>query len=102
MHRTIGTAINLTAKSLWTSFFFFFFWSCLFRATPKAFGGSQARGQTGAIAAGLHYSHSNCGGIRAASATYNTAHSNAGSLTHRVRPGIEPGSLWILVGFINH
>ena len=26
--------------------------------------------------------------------------SNAGSLTHRVRPGIEHASLWILVGFL--
>ena len=32
---------------------------------------------------------------------YTTAHGNAGSLTHRVRPGIEPTSLWILVGFVS-
>ena len=31
-------------------------------------------------------------GIRAASVTYTTAHSNARSLTHGVRPGIEPTS----------
>ena len=54
----------------------------------------------------LNWSHS-CGptpqpqqcGIWAASAT--TAHSNTGSLTHWVRPGIEPTSSWILVQFIN-
>ena len=34
------------------------------------------------------------------SATYPTAHGNAGSLTHGARPGIEPASLWILVGFL--
>ena len=51
--------------------------------TPTAYGGSQARGR-----------------IRAASATYTTAHSNAGSLTHCVRPGIEPVSSWILVRFL--
>ena len=34
------------------------------------------------------------------SVTYTTAHSNARSLTHWVRPGIEPMSSWILVGFI--
>ena len=34
-----------------------------------------------------------------ASATYTTVHGNAGSLTHGVRPGIEPASSWILVGF---
>ena len=32
---------------------------CLFRSKPAAYGGSQARCQTGAIAAGLHHSHSN-------------------------------------------
>ena len=30
--------------------------SLFFRAAPMAFGGSQARGQTGAVAAGLHHS----------------------------------------------
>ena len=34
---------------------------CLFRATPAAYGGSQARGLIGAVAAGLHHSHSNAG-----------------------------------------
>ena len=33
----------------------------LFRATPAAYGGSQARGRIGAVATGLHYSHSNEG-----------------------------------------
>ena len=36
------------------SFFFF----CLFRATPMAYGGSQARGWIGAIAAGLCQTYS--------------------------------------------
>ena len=39
--------------------------SCLFfffsRAAPAAYGGSQARGLIGAVAAGLHQSHSNVG-----------------------------------------
>ena len=30
-----------------------------FRAVPVAYGGSQARGQIRAVAAGLHHSHSN-------------------------------------------
>ena len=34
---------------------------CLFRATPVAYGGSQARGQIGAVATGLCQSHSNAG-----------------------------------------
>ena len=45
-------------------FFFFFFFFGLFAiswAAPTAYGGSQARGRIGAIAAGLHHSHSNSG-----------------------------------------
>ena len=41
---------------IWFDFGFWFF--CLFRATPTAYGGSQHRGQIRAIAASLH-SHSN-------------------------------------------
>ena len=65
-----------------------YFCVCLFafsRATPAAYGGSQARGQIGAVAASLHHSHS-----------------NAGSLTHWARPGIEPATPGFLVGFVNH
>ena len=40
---------------------FFFFVFCLFRTSPTAYRGSQARGQTGAVAAGLHHNHSNTG-----------------------------------------
>ena len=36
--------------------------------------------------------------IQATSATYTTAHGNAGSPTHWVRSGIKPASSWILVG----
>ena len=36
-----------------------YFVSFVFRATPEAYGGSQARGRLGATAAGLHHSHSN-------------------------------------------
>ena len=34
---------------------------CLFRATPVAYGGSQARGQIRATASSLYHSHSNAG-----------------------------------------
>ena len=77
------------AFSLSLSFSLFFF-----RAVPKAYGSSQARGWIGAVAAGLHHSHSNV------SATYTAAHGNARFLTHWVRPGIEPTSSWVLVTFI--
>ena len=39
--------------------------------------------------------------MQAVSVTYITAYGYAGSLTHWVRPGIDPASLWILVTFIN-
>ena len=61
----------------------FFFFVLLFRAAPAAYASSQARGQIGAIATGLCHSHS-----------------NTRSLTHWMRPGIEPAPLWILVGFV--
>ena len=48
-----STATQATA----VRFFFFFF----FRATPSAYGGSQARGRIRATAAGLHHSHRNAG-----------------------------------------
>ena len=49
-------------KSILFSFFFFLFWPfCLLRAAPMAYGGSQARGLIGAVAARLHHSHSNSG-----------------------------------------
>ena len=44
--------------------FFFIIYFCLFafsRAVATAYGGSQARGQIGAVAAGLRQSHSNAG-----------------------------------------
>ena len=39
--------------------FWWVFFSCLFRATLEAHGGSQARGLIGTVAAGLRQSHSN-------------------------------------------
>ena len=47
-----------------------------------AYGGSQARGLIGAVAANLCQSHSSEGSE--SSATYTTAHGNAGSLTHNL------------------
>ena len=71
----------------------------LFRAVPVAYGGSQDRGLIGVTAAGVCHSHSHT--------SYEphlqpTPHLKAmpGSLTHWARPGIEPVSSWILVGFV--
>ena len=41
--------------------FYFILFTLLFRASPTAYGNSQARGQVQATAAGLHHSHSNAG-----------------------------------------
>ena len=70
-----------------TSFFFFFFFFFFlvflsFRAAAVAYGSSQARGLIRAVTASLH-------------------HSNAGSLTHWVRLGIEPANSQFLVGFVS-
>ena len=62
-------------------FFFFFFFFGHFRAALEAYGGSQARVQIGAAAAGLNHSHRN-GQIQAKSAAYTTARGNTRSLTH--------------------
>ena len=64
---------------MFLGFFVLFCFVWLFRAEPVTYGSSQARSQ-----------------IRA----YITAHGNARSLTHRVRPGIKPASSWILVRFV--
>ena len=58
-----------------------FFFFLLFRAAGAAFGGSQARGQIRATAAGLHHSHSNARSELCPLPT-PSAHGNAGSLTH--------------------
>ena len=87
----IGRMIGPITKGCLLSFFF--------RATPEAYGSSQVSGWIRAVAAVLHHSHGNMG-IWAVSVTYITAHSNTGSLTHWVRPGIKPVSSWILVRFV--
>ena len=62
-------------------FIYLFIYFCLFRAAPAAYGSFQARGQMGAVAAGLMLQPQQHA-IQAVSATDTTVHSNAGSLTH--------------------
>ena len=77
-------------------------------ATPAVYGGSQTSGPIGAVAASLCQSHNNSGSeprlqpTPQLTATYTSAHGNAGSLTHWARLGIEPATSWFLVGFVNH
>ena len=73
-------------ESIYFKFLLYFIYKkyfvfCLFRAAPTAYGNSQARGRIRAVAASLYHSSQQLG-IRATSATYTTAHSNAGSLIH--------------------
>ena len=80
-------------------FFLFFFFFCFFRAAPSAYGGSQARGLSSRICSCWPQPQQR--GIRAASSTHTTAHRNAGSLTHWVKPGIEPATSLFLVRFVS-
>ena len=78
-----------------------FFFFLLFRATPEAYGGSQASSRIRALAAGLHHSHSNRGSKPHLRTTPHTVHCNLRSLTQGARPGIEPAFSWILTGFVS-
>ena len=85
----LSNFVSAEHKSEVTFKIFFLFFFGLFRATPAAYGGSQARGLIGAAAASLHHSYS-CQPtpqlqqrqIQTESSTYTTAHGNTGSLTH--------------------
>ena len=93
-YKTTRLVIDGTQVEAKLSDFFFFFF---FRATPAAYGSSQGELE------GWNWSYG-CWPmpqpqphqIRAASVTYTAAHSNARSLTHWARLGIEPASSWIL------
>ena len=101
-HLEYTFGLNTTMKFHLHFFLFlsFFFFVCLFvfRATPVAYGSSQARGgifvgskrRIRAVAVGLHHRYATC----------TTAHSNAWSFTHWARPGIKPASSLTIVGFI--
>ena len=51
--------ISLDQERFLNYYYYYFF--VFSRATPATYGGSQARDQIGAIAAGLYQSHSNMG-----------------------------------------
>ena len=53
------TSIHTAAYGIILFFFFLSFFFAISGAAPAAYGGSQARGQIRAVAAGLHHSHSN-------------------------------------------
>ena len=83
-------------------FLFIYLLFCLFRAAPAIYGPSQTSSRIGAVAAAYTTATATVKrGIRAVSATSITAHGNVGSFTHWARPGIEPTSSRMLVGFIS-
>ena len=82
-------------------FILFFVFFPFLGLLPQHMEVPRPRGWIGAITAGLCPQPQQLG-IWAMSATYTTAHSNAGSLTHWARPGIQPETSWFLVGFVNH
>ena len=61
----------------------------LFRAATAAYGSSQARGQIGAIAAGLHHSHSNAIPSALSEARDRTCILTDTSQIHSTAPGQE-------------
>ena len=81
------------------SFFFFFFLELHLQHLKVPRLGVELELQL----LGLHHSHSNVKSEppREDSATYTTACSNTGSLTHQARPEVEPASSWILVRFVS-
>ena len=91
-----SSSMALSVSSLCLSFVV-----VVFRAAPMSYGGSQDRGQIRATAASLHHSHSNLGSEPHLQPMAQLTHSNAGSLTHRLRPGIKPATSWLLVGFVS-
>ena len=94
---TIGTPWFVYFIIFQNLFVFYFF--CLFRAAPVAYGSSQTGGPIGAVAAGPHHTHSNATS-KLCLLPPPQLHSNAGFLTHWARPGTKPASSWIPVGFV--
>ena len=80
---------------------FFVIIICLFRAVPEACGGSQARGQIGAVDTGLRHSHGNLGSKPHHGDLHHSLRQHW-ILNPQARPEIEPASSWLLVGFNNH
>ena len=79
---------------------FFFLTFCLFRATPLAYGGSQARSLIGAVASSLRQSHSNARSKLCLQPTSQLKAMPDPEPTERGQ-GIEPSTSWFPVRFIS-
>ena len=93
----------------WRIFLFTCLFTCLFpgfkvffffspRATPASYGGSQAWGPVGAVAAGLCQSHSTAG----SKPVCDLHHSSWQRRILNPLSEARDGTSWFLVGFINH
>ena len=88
-------------------FYMFFFSSflpsflsfLLFKPIPEAYGSCQARGQIGVTAASLRHSHSNVGSELSLQPTPQLR--QCWIPDPLSKPGVEPASSWILVGFVS-
>ena len=90
----------ISARFHCTYFLELFFVSCIFRAEPVAYEGSQARYPITAAAASLHHRHSKVGFKPRLQHTPQLT-GNAGFLIHWARPRVEPTPSWILVRFVS-
>ena len=101
-HGTYKMDFGKTSKCFFFLFLFFCFCFCfffgLFRSSSMAFGSSWARVEselqllTYTTATAMPNPSYICG--------IHLTHGSAGFLTHWARPGIEPVSSWVLVGFV--
>ena len=91
--RKLALSVPTWLRTIYSDFFFFFVF-CFFRVAPVAYGGPQAKGQIGTVAACLHHSHNITG-----SEPRCTPQLMA---TRILNSGIGPTSSRILVRFVNH
>ena len=99
--QTLGGGVPVCPGFKERTLYLFSYLFCLFRAIPEAYEGSQTGWGSNQSCSLWPTPQPQQRQIWARSFTYNTAHGNAGSLTHWVRPGIEPTSSGILVRFIS-
>ena len=96
--QSVGSTLLCVLTSLMdpraVAFFLFFF----LRAASVAYGGSQARVES-ELSLLAYVTATGMRDLRCVCDNTST-HSSAGSLSHGVRPGIEPASSQILVGFL--
>ena len=88
--------ISIMSTLLQSFYLFIYFVFCLFRATPIAYGASQARGLIRATAASLCQSYSQ---LHLQLTPQLTAMPDLKPT--EARPGVEPATSWFLAGFVS-